>query len=50
MTYLRYWLTKVAPFKSRLMPVQASEQQKHDSDLLNLFALIHDNETEKQCN
>lgn len=50
MTYLRYWLTKVAPFKSRLMPVQTSELQKHDSDLLNLFALIHDNKKEEQCN
>jgi hypothetical protein len=47
MTYLRYWLSNVAPFKKRLMPVQTSEQQKHDSDLLNLFALIHDNDSDR---
>lgn len=47
MTFLRYWLTNVAPFKSRLMPVQTSEQQKHDTDILNLFALIHDNDSDR---
>ena len=47
MTYLRYWLTKVAPFKSRLMLVQTTAQKQRDNDILNLFALIHDNDSDR---
>lgn len=50
MTYLRYWLTNVAPFKKRLMPEQTSAQKQRDTDILNLFSLIHDNKKEEQCN
>ena len=47
MTYLRYWLTKVAPFKKRLMPVQTTAQKQRDTDILNLFSLIHDNDSDR---